>query len=547
MTGSRRHAPGSKLALDTTAAMDWSLTAAEVRVLSYLPSHLSFREIADFLYVSPNTVKTHARGIYRKLGVTSRGNAVDRARGAGLRTGRRREAKMTEPEDTTQAEAAPAPGRAHHKLALAIIAVASILSLLAIFALWANRQLLNTDNWTETSSELIENDAIRTQVSTFLVDELYTNVDVKGELEQVFARVLGPAGADRLAGPAAGALRTAADRGVNALLERPVPQQVWENANRRAHERLLFVIEGGGDVLSTSGGDVTLDLSALLSQTQSNLGVGGRVQEKLPEGAAQIVLFKSDQLELAQDAVRLLKTLAIVLVALALALFALAIFLARGWRREALRACGLGLLFAGAVGLVARVLAGDAVVNALATTESVRPAAEAAWSIGTSLLKEVATATLIYGVVIVFAAWLAGPTAWAVGARRGLAPYLREPRFAWGGYAVLLLVLFAWAPTPAFRLVVPALVLIGLLAAGVEALRRQTMREFPDADHRESNERLRRWFSGLGGRSRGGATPADSRLDELERLGRMRDDGLLDASEYATEKARILAASPQAP
>ncbi len=73
-----------ELALDATAALDWSLTAAEVRVLSYLPSHLSFREIADFLYVSPNTVKTHARGIYRKLGVTSRGNAVDRARGAGL-------------------------------------------------------------------------------------------------------------------------------------------------------------------------------------------------------------------------------------------------------------------------------------------------------------------------------------------------------------------------------------------------------------------------------------------------------------------------------
>jgi hypothetical protein len=454
---------------------------------------------------------------------------------------------MTELEDTTQPDAEAVPGRAHHKLGLAIIAVASILSLLAIFALWANRQLLNTDNWTNTSSELIENDAIRTQVSTFLVDELYTNVDVKGELEQVFARVLGPAGADRLAGPAAGALRTAADRGVNALLERPVPQQVWENANRRAHKRLLFVVEGGGDVLSTSGGDVTLDLSALLSQTQSNLGVGGRVQEKLPEGAAQIVLFKSSQLKLAQDGVRLLKTLAIVFLALALLLFALAIFLARGWRREALRACGIGLLFAGAAGLLARTLAGDAVVDALATTEAVRPAAEAAWSIGTSLLKEVATAALIYGVVIVFAAWLAGPTAWAVGARRGLAPYLREPRFAWGGYAVVLLVLFAWAPTPAFRLVVPALILIGLLAVGVEALRRQTMREFPDADHRESNERLRRWFSGLGGRSRGGATPADPRLDELERLGRMRDDGLLDASEYATEKARILAASPQAP
>ena len=72
------------LALSSTGSADWSLTTAELRVLRFLPSHLSFREIADRLYVSPNTVKTHARGIYRKLGVTSRGNAVDRARGAGL-------------------------------------------------------------------------------------------------------------------------------------------------------------------------------------------------------------------------------------------------------------------------------------------------------------------------------------------------------------------------------------------------------------------------------------------------------------------------------
>jgi hypothetical protein len=157
----------------------------------------------------------------------------------------------------------------------------------------------------------------------------------------------------------------------------------------------------------------------------------------------------------------------------------------------------------------------------------------------------VATATLIYGIVIVFAAWLAGPTAWAVGTRRGLAPYLREPRFAWGAFAVIVLILLAWAPTPAFRLVIPAVILIGLLAVGVEALRRQTMREFPDADYQHSNERFRKWVSGLGRRARGGATPAETRLDELERLGRMRDSGLLDASEYTTEKARILSDEPR--
>ncbi len=72
------------LVQSSTDGAEWSLTAAELRVLRYLPSHLSFREIAERLYVSPNTVKTHARGIYRKLCVSDRGSAVDRARAAGL-------------------------------------------------------------------------------------------------------------------------------------------------------------------------------------------------------------------------------------------------------------------------------------------------------------------------------------------------------------------------------------------------------------------------------------------------------------------------------
>ena len=71
-------------AVDSSGGTDWSLTAAELRVLHHLPSHLSFREIAARLFVSQNTVKTHARGIYRKLGVSARGEAVALARGAGL-------------------------------------------------------------------------------------------------------------------------------------------------------------------------------------------------------------------------------------------------------------------------------------------------------------------------------------------------------------------------------------------------------------------------------------------------------------------------------
>jgi LuxR family maltose regulon positive regulatory protein len=61
-----------------------TLTTAELRVLHYLPTHFSLGEIAERLYVSRYTVKTHCGSIYRKLGVTSRSDAVDAARRSGL-------------------------------------------------------------------------------------------------------------------------------------------------------------------------------------------------------------------------------------------------------------------------------------------------------------------------------------------------------------------------------------------------------------------------------------------------------------------------------
>ena len=61
-----------------------ALTRCEARVLRYLPSHLSTREIANELYLSTNTVKTHQRHLYQKLGASSRTEAVERARALGL-------------------------------------------------------------------------------------------------------------------------------------------------------------------------------------------------------------------------------------------------------------------------------------------------------------------------------------------------------------------------------------------------------------------------------------------------------------------------------
>jgi len=364
--------------------------------------------------------------------------------------------------------------KAHRRTALTLIVVASIVGFLAIFALWANRQLLDTDNWAETSSELLENDEIRGQVAGFLTDELYANVDIEERLRQVL-----PPQAAALAGPAAGGLKQLAERGGKALLGRPVPQRLWEEANRRAHRQLIALLEGGGDALSTSNGEVTLDLKGLLGQTESRVGIGGRAAQALPEGAAQIKILRSDQLDLAQDAVQALKAVAWVLVLLTLGLFALAVYLARGWRREALRACGVGFIAMGVGALVARELAGGEVVDALATTASVEPAVQATWTISTSLLVQASVAAIGYGVVIVAVAWLAGPTHAAVGVRHRLAPWLRQPRLAYGAVALIVVLLVAWGPTPATRRPLAVLLLAVLLVVGMRALRRQTELEHP--------------------------------------------------------------------
>ena len=61
-----------------------SLTTAELRVLQLLPTHLTFVEIGERLYLSRHTVKTQALSIYRRLGTSSRSGAVQIAIDAGL-------------------------------------------------------------------------------------------------------------------------------------------------------------------------------------------------------------------------------------------------------------------------------------------------------------------------------------------------------------------------------------------------------------------------------------------------------------------------------
>jgi hypothetical protein len=189
------------------------------------------------------------------------------------------------------------------------------------------------------------------------------------------------------------------------------------------------------------------------------------------------------------------------------------------------------------------------------------------WSIATSMLVDIALATIAYGIVMMTGAWLAGPTTWAIAVRRALAPYWREPVIAYTLLALIVAGLVWWAPTPAWRNGPMLLILVLLLAAGVEALRRQLVREFPAATRAHNAARRHERWTRLTttGRQRGAslresvartassaadasrkaagaraAGPEDQRLAQLERLAQLQAAGILDEREMRAEKERIL-------
>jgi hypothetical protein len=394
----------------------------------------------------------------------------------------------------------------------AILVLAVITGLIAIVSTWVKRQALDTNNWTNTSSKLLAKQSVRNAVGAYMVDQIFTNVDVAGALENAL-----PKQADALAGPASAGLRDLANQAAPQLLARPRIQQLWRDSNRAAHKQLLAILNGGNSAVSTSNGEVVLDLHQLVTQLAGTLGLSppsaaqgaaarGAVQQRLgvtlPAGTGRLVIMRSKNLKTAQDIAKGIRDLSIIFTVISLGLFAAAIALASGWRRLALRSTGWCFFGLGIAVLLVRRIGGNYIVNNLVTAESVKPAAHDTWNIGTGLLRAIALAFVIYGLLIVLAAWLAGPTSSAVAVRRALAPTLREhPVRVYGVAALVYLLVLLWGPTPAFRQWIPVLLIAALLALGIELLRRETAREFPDAHAGDTMARMRHWFDTRRGRA----------------------------------------------
>lgn len=458
--------------------------------------------------------------------------------------------------------------RGRKRAVRALIFLGSVLAFLSVFAIWVERQALNTEDWVATSGKLLQNPTIRTAVSNYLVDQLYENVDIRKELEKIL-----PGEAKELAGPAAGGLRQFAGDGAEKVLETSTAGELWEDANRATHEQLLAVLENKGEAVSTSEGNVTLNLGSLLTNLADQVGIGESLAEKLPPDAAQIHILKSDQLKTAQNIAVAVKGLALLLSILTFAAFSGAIYLSRDGRWVTVLLSGVGLIAAGFAVVVFRHVAGGIVVGQLVHNDSVKPAGEAAWSIGTSLMTSIATTVIIVGALFLAAGWLASPTAGARAVRRPLAPVLRlHPAYVYASLAIVVCIYFLSRPTQGLRTFLTTLIVAGMAAFGIHELRKQTEEEFPEATYdavfgstrdkvvgavRDANipervgeqaARLRLPERRPRTEERGAEAPTatmpvaeeDARLQRLEKLGELRDKGILTEEEFAAEKARLL-------
>jgi hypothetical protein len=366
----------------------------------------------------------------------------------------------------------------HPRWSLALLVLGTILAFAAIFSVWVNRQALNTDNWVNTSTRLIQNEEVRSRLADYLANELVANADIEGSLREALPPRLAP-----LATAAAGGLEQLAPQAAERLFATPRFEALWEAANRKAHEELLQVLDGGSSSVSTANGEVKLQLGAVLAQLGEGSGVGEALAKKLPPEAGEITILESGELSLAQDVAKLLRKLPIALTLAALLCFALAVYLSPR-RREALRSVGFAFVVAGLLSLGLRGFAGTYVVSGLSRTTAAEPAVEAVWSIGTSELVTIATSAIVFGLLVALAAILAGPTRAAVTIRRYMAPYAeRSPAGLWGAALLIFLALIAWAPVAAFHKPLGLLVFALLFAAGTELFRRQLLAEGTASRH----------------------------------------------------------------
>jgi hypothetical protein len=365
----------------------------------------------------------------------------------------------------------------HRILVPTLITIGLIGILLSTISAWIRDSALDSGTWGDESGQLLQKESVRSLVANYVVDQAVTRTDASGAIASSLPPRLQP-----LAAPVTAAVARLATDATERALTLPRVQQLWVTANEQTHQQLIDFIEGKTTRLKAHNGEVQLNLAPIVANVAATLGVDPQAAAARAQAIPPIVVLKSDQLGTVQTAVNWIRLLSIWPLLIGVILLAVAVYLAHGWRREALRGTAVGFLLIG-VGLLALIrVGGDELVNSVVKVDSVQQAAHDAWSIYTALLADSAAAGIGIGLVGLLGTFLAGPTRAATSLRARVAPTVRDhPLWAHAALALLTLVILAWSPAGTPRRAIGLVLVVVLAFVGLEVLRRQTVRELTES------------------------------------------------------------------
>ena len=348
-----------------------------------------------------------------------------------------------------------------------LIVIATVLAVVSTLTTWTRSQALDTDQWVEVSGDLLAEPEVQQALAIYLTNELYSAVDITGELESLL-----PDNLSGLAGPLAGALRGPTTDGIEQIVASSAFQTVWQEANRTAHEAAVRILrdEATLDSVSTSGGAIVLNLSTAVRNLGEQVGIPESALDRLPDDVGQIVILESDELAAAQNAVAVLDFTSWFLFVVVVAMYVAAVYLAVGRHRQMLQRVGISLVVGGAILLLIRRVGIRVSVNNFVEDATNKSIAELVGSVLTELLRQMAWTGIVYGVLIVGFSVLLGPYGWAVAFRRWSAGIADSTAALVGVSFGAVLLLLWWSPGRAFDRWVTAIVLVGLVIGAIYTL-----------------------------------------------------------------------------
>ncbi len=336
----------------------------------------------------------------------------------------------------------------------------------ALVAVWTRATVLDTDRYVDTMAPIAASPSVQKTVADKLDTRITGAIDFNA-----LAREALPERADVLAPAIAAGAQSAIREGLDRFVASDRFQELWNEANRRAHSRVVALLTTGKSKrLTLEGNTVYLDFGAAVERLKERLNERGfnRVADAIPASVdGRIPLLTSDGFSTARHGINLLKGLSVVLPLLALLCFGGHILMSRprrrGWLRVALGLAVTGLVLLAAVG-VGRSLYLDAVDQDVLPRAAAQDIFDALLGFFRTMLR---LAVIIAVVIALLSLFVGKPSrAAAAGLRAAGARVAADPRTAWLGahkaviqWSVVLLgglVLVAWDNPTAWVVLIDA-------------------------------------------------------------------------------------------